>query len=120
MAGRMTTRRPIGQRERLAIFARAECRCHICGEVIKAVSERWDVEHVIPLEMGGDEAKGSKNLQPAHAACHKTKTSVDAWQIAKSKRREARHLGAVKPRSPLSHPNLKKKLDGTVVRRNDP
>jgi 5-methylcytosine-specific restriction protein A len=116
----MSTRRNISARERLAICSAADWTCHICGCAIDPIRERYDIEHVIPLEMGGDEAKGSKNLQPAHAACHKTKTSVDAWQIAKSKRREARHLGAVKPRSPLSHPNLKKKLDGTVVRRNDP
>jgi hypothetical protein len=38
-------------------------------------------------------------------------------RIAKAKRVEARHLGATKPRSSLSHPTLKRKLDGSVVPR---
>jgi 5-methylcytosine-specific restriction endonuclease McrA len=106
-------RRNISTTERVGIFYRAGGVCHLCGEKI-GLAERWDVEHVIPLEMGGDEAKGSTNLQPAHVACHKTKTSVDSWQIAKAKRREAKHLGA-RPPSRLGHPTLKRKIDGTVV-----
>ena len=107
------TRRRISISERAAIFHGSAGRCHLCGDKI-GLAERWDVEHVIPLEMGGDEAKGSPNLQPAHVACHKTKTSVDSWQIAKAKRREAKHLGA-RPPSRLGHPTLKRKINGTVV-----
>jgi hypothetical protein len=57
----------------------------------------------------------SENLRPAHAKCHQVKSATDAWNLAKAKRREARHIGAAKPRSRLSHPTLKRKLDGTVV-----
>ncbi len=109
------TRRHIGPRERLEIFSRSMGRCHLCGVNIIGTAEKWEVEHVLPLEMGGDEAKGSDNLQPAHVGCHKGKTAVDAWNLAKAKRREARHLGANRPRSPLGHPTLRRKLDGTVV-----
>jgi 5-methylcytosine-specific restriction protein A len=112
----VTTRRRIPPSERVAIFHAAHGQCHLCGLKI-GLSERWDVEHVIPLELGGEETKGSPNLQPAHASCHKTKSSVDAWNLAKARRREARHLGAMKPRSRLSHPTLRKKLNGEVVPR---
>lgn len=112
-------RRHIGPRERLAIFHAAGGVCHICSQVIDPVRDAYDIEHVIPLAMGGDEESGSDNLQPAHAVCHATKTVEDFSRIAKAKRVEAKHVGARKPRSPLSHPTLKRKVDGTVVRRSE-
>jgi 5-methylcytosine-specific restriction protein A len=113
----MTTRRYIGPRERLAIFTAGGGVCYLCGGKIDGVSERWDVEHVIALELGGDETKGSDNLKPAHASCHKPKTAQDAGLIAKAKRREARHFGAIKPRSSLTSRKFKKKVNGEVVPR---
>jgi 5-methylcytosine-specific restriction protein A len=113
----MTTRRRISTTERLAIFMGAHGVCHLCARPIDPVREKWEIEHRLPLELGGEETKGSPNLQPAHASCHKTKSSVDAWALAKARRREARHLGAMKPRSRLGHPTLKRKIDGSVVPR---
>lgn len=115
----MTTRRHIGPRERLDIFTRHEGRCYLCGEKLQ-VGDLWDVEHVIPLEMGGDEAKGSDNLKPAHRACHRVKTTTDAWNLAKAKRREAKHKGAAVSRNPLPggrRSALKRKISGEVVPR---
>lgn len=117
----MTTRRHISTTERAAIFASAEGKCHLCGDKIDGVSERWEIEHVVPLAMGGDEDRGSKNLQPAHIACHAAKTLLDVTAIAKAKRVEAKHNGALRNRSiiPGSRRSaFKKKLDGTVVRRD--
>ncbi len=90
----MSRRRHIGPRERLAIFEAAGGRCHLCGDKIDGTAQRWEVEHVVPLELGGDETKGSGNLQPAHVGCHRVKTTADAGRIAKAKRVEARHKGA--------------------------
>lgn len=112
----MTTRRHISPSERVAIFNRAHGLCHLCNEKI-GLAERWDIEHVVALALGGDEAKGSANLQPAHKRCHDPKTAEDVGRIAKAKRVEAKHIGARKARSSLSHPTLKRKLDGTVVPR---
>lgn len=112
----MTTRRRISPSERVAIFHAAHGVCHICALKI-GLAERWDVEHVIPLELGGDEAKGSPNLQPAHVDCHKGKSATDAGNLAKAKRVHARHIGAVKSRARLSHPTLKRKISGEVVPR---
>ncbi len=109
------TRRRLSPSERVAIYTSAHGACHLCGEKI-GLAERWDVEHVIPLEMGGDEAKGSTNLQPAHVACHRTKSSVDAWALAKAKRREAKHLGA-RGTPAFRHPTLRRTVSGKVVPR---
>ena len=111
------TRRRIPTRERVALFERAGGRCYLCGEKIDGTRERWEIEHVIALELGGTEAPMDENLQPAHAACHKRKTSTDAGLIAKAKRREAKHTGAHRSRSPLRNQNWKRKIDGTVERR---
>lgn len=117
----MTARRRIPAKERLAIFARADGRCHLCGEKIDGGRERWDVEHVVALELGGDEAKGSDNLQPAHAACHRAKTREDAGRIAKAKRQEQRSAGVArvpKRKIPGSRgTKWKAKIGGGVVLR---
>lgn len=117
----MTRRRAIGERERAEIFARALGRCHICGAKIEAGAERWEVEHVISLGMGGDEAKGSDNLQPAHVACHRAKTAEDKRQQAKAQRMQRRALGIRKqPKRRLpgsAGSRWKKKVNGEVVQR---
>jgi len=114
-------RRRISGRERLSIFTSNNGACHICGAMIDGGREAWEVEHVIPLEMGGDEDKGSDNLKPAHIKCHISKTATDAKHIAKGKRQTQRTLGIKRqPRQivPGSKASIwKKKLDGTVVKR---
>lgn len=90
-------RRSITAKERVAIFNRWGGVCHICKGKIEG--KGWDVEHVIPLAQGGED--GGDNLRPAHIDCHKEKTAVDAADTAKAKRREAKHIGAWKPKRPF-------------------
>jgi len=104
----MTRRRSISRTERVRIFEAAQGLCHICGEAIDGTRERWDVDHVVPLQLGGDDH--GDNLQPAHVACHATKTPADVKQIAKAKRVHAKHIGA-KPRGKIPY----RKFDGTPV-----
>ena len=116
-------RRHIGPRERAVIFGAAGGCCWICGQKIDGVRERWEVEHVVALALGGDEAAGSDNLQPAHVKCHAVKTAEDAGRIAKAKRIEAKHAGIRAPKSTLPGSRSsawKRRLDGTVVRRDPP
>ena len=111
-------RRHISTRERVAIFARANGVCHICGVAVK-VGDAWEVEHIIPLALGGDDC--GDNLAPAHLDCHARKTATDAAATARAKRLEAYHIGADAPsRQPLPGSRRspwKKRLDGTVVPR---
>jgi hypothetical protein len=58
----------------------------------------FDLDHHIPLEIGGDDT--DDNLRPLCRPCHRLKTRGDASDIAKAKRREAAHVGALaKPSS---------------------
>lgn len=111
------TRRRRTPKQRLAILEACGEICHICGNKIDGAKERWEIEHIIPLALGGEDGGG--NLAPAHVACHREKTSADAGDIAKANRVRAKHNGA---RPPSQFPGSKgtrwkKKLDGTVVRR---
>ena len=115
----MTVRKHISTRERVRLFQIHEGICHICGQKIDGIRERWDVEHVLPLELGGEET--DENRKPAHYSCHKGKTKDDVRMIRKSDRVRAKHMGAKAPsRRPLPggrNSPIKIKLDGTVVPR---
>lgn len=110
----------LSTRDRVECFESAGGVCHFCDVKIK-VGERWEVSHEIALELGGEDAPS--NRKPAHYACHRTYTAqVDQPNIARAKRREARHIGARAPsRNPMPGgraSNWKRKVSGEVVRRD--
>ena len=110
-------RRSISTRERVALFQAADGICHICSGKI-TVGEAWEVEHIIPLALGGDDH--GANLQPAHVKCHRTKSAQDATNTARAKRREAKQLGAKVSRTPLPcgrNSKFKKTMSGKVILR---
>ena len=111
-------RRSISTRERARLFALHGGICHLCNGKI-GVGERWEVSHDIPLELGGEDDDANRKL--AHYKCHRDHTAkTDIPQIAKAKRREARHIGAKTSKQPLPcgrKSKWKKKLDGRVVLR---
>jgi 5-methylcytosine-specific restriction enzyme A len=113
----MTARRMTPLR-RARVFDTHGGTCHLCGLKI-AVGEAWEVEHIIALEISGDDSDG--NLAPAHVACHRAKTSEDAGLIAKARRVHAKHIGAHRPKSTLPGSRAsrwKRKINGTTVRRD--
>lgn len=113
------SRRRISARERMAIWTRCGGVCHICGEKIDGGREAWEVEHIIPLEMGGDDE--GDNLAPAHVSCHRAKTKADAKHIAKAKRMQQREAGVKRqPRTVIpgsKASKFKRKITGEVVLR---
>lgn len=114
------TRRSMSTTRRTKIFQQAGGLCHICQERIDGTRERWEVEHPIPIAMGGSD--DDADLRPAHVACHARKSKADATAIAKAKRVAAKHGGAYRPRSTLAGSRaspFKRRLDGTTVRRDD-
>jgi len=97
-----------------------EGKCHICGHKIDGTRERWDIEHIIPRALIGKSADTDDNMQPAHVLCHAVKTKADVHAINKAKRREARHMGFKKSKSPLPFgrdSKWKKRMDGQVIDR---
>lgn len=109
----MAARKRLSTADRVRVFQAAGGVCHLCHGRIH-VGEAWDVSHEIPLALLG--ADDETNMRPAHRKCHRVHTAtVDAPDIAKAKRREAKHVGA-KEKKPW-HPTLRKRMNGEVVPR---
>ena len=91
-----------------------ECRCKLGGSHSRI---EWD--HIIPLEMRGEDA--IDNLQPLCTACHKRKTKTDKGHIAKAKRMDQRQAG-IRRQSRSSFPTnkdgkFKAKIGGGIEKR---
>lgn len=93
----MTERRRLSPTRRLKVFEDANGRCHICGQ--KIFGKAWEVEHVIPIALGG--ADDESNMRPAHEDCHAGKTKADNARWSKAKRTRAKHVGAYRSAHPM-------------------
>lgn len=105
-------------RVRLRIFEAHKGICHLTGRKIEA-GDAWDLDHVQALCNGGENRE--TNLAPALRDAHRAKTAADVKVRAKSDRVRKKHIGihqtkAIIPGSKRSP--WKRKLDGTLVRRN--
>lgn len=93
-------RKRFSDKDRARIFAANGGACHLCGQKINGVHEKWEVEHVIAWELTRDDS--DDNLRPAHISCHQTKThKQDRPAINQAKRREAKHLGVTRPKQSI-------------------
>lgn len=101
-------------RVRLRIFEREGGICHLSGQQIQP-GEKWDLEHKVALILGGQHRES--NLFPALQEPHRRKTAMEMQVKSKIARVKKKHLGITKPKSSLSHPTLKRLMDGTVVDR---
>lgn len=86
----------IPPRVRLRVFERHGGVCALSGRKIR-VGDAWDLDHRVPLIMGGRHAED--NLQPVLKDAHREKTKADVAAKAKADRIRARHLGIAKPKS---------------------
>ena len=110
-------RKTISTKKRVALFNAKHGLCYLCGGKVSA-GEAWEVEHRIPIAMGG--ADDETNWEVAHAKCHLYKTKEDVGNIAKAKRREANHIGAKQSKTPMpfgKKSKWKRKMDGSIVPR---
>ena len=88
------TRRRLTGKARLAFLKGHQSRCHICDGEIQP-GQAWELDHVIPLKLGGEDDPA--NWRPAHKKCHADKTKEDLSRIAKAKRVEIAYKGAKAP-----------------------
>ncbi len=127
MAMVKTPRRSMTPARRKRIFLSHGGVCGFCHEEISA-GEPFEIDHEIPLALGGSDDDG-ENCYPLHERCHRIKTfglkrpgrkrPSDFSAIAKVKRLRAKRLGLeTQKRSRLRDPHFKRKVDGTVVRRD--
>lgn len=116
-----TKRKNMTPRLRLKVWEAHKGMCAICGGKIDGVRERWVLEHLVPLSLGG--ADDESNMAPVHEGCALAKTfgkSGDIAKAAKAKRVKSKHLGIKKSKNPLpggKGSRFKKKIDGSVVPR---
>jgi 5-methylcytosine-specific restriction protein A len=103
----------IPKRVRLRVFERYGGICQLTQRKIRAGDE-WDLDHQTPLRDGGRHAED--NLWPVLRDKHREKTAAEARVRTKVDRVRAKHLG-IWPQGKGWNRNLKKKLDGSVVRR---
>ncbi|WP_457091064.1 HNH endonuclease [Microvirga sp. P5_D2] len=111
----------LSDKKRRELFLMHKGVCHLCGLKIDGTRERWEVEHVIPRSMLGKLADTDDNMKPAHVGCHKIKTAEDKGNLARAVRREDRHKGVHRSKTPMPfgrNSPLKKRMDGSVVRRD--
>lgn len=109
---------PVPVRVRLRVFERHAGICHISGRKITP-ADKWDCDHVVALCNGGENRES--NLAPAIVSKHREKTARDVAEKSKTARVRAKHLGIAKPSRPMSGSRAsawKRKMDGTVVRRD--
>jgi len=104
----MTQRRSLSTKARVEFFLSRGGQCASCG---MKCDRGWDLDHEIPLALGG--ADEPSNWVVLCRPCHRAKTrGADVPAIAKAKRREARHLGVKRPSSFRGW----RRFDGTPVR----
>jgi hypothetical protein len=90
----------------------------LCGRRIDGVRERWIVEHLRALELGGDD--NPENMGPAHEACVLEKTRDDHHRAARAKRQKIRHICVDEPKRALPFGKAspwKRTLSGWIVLR---
>lgn len=118
-----THRKRLTPRQRLSVWERDKGICCLCHTPIDGVREKWIVEHIIALELGG--ADDESNMGVAHRRCADQKTNGDQGdhaRAAKAKRAKRKHLGISTSKNPLpggKGTKWKKKMDGSVVKRDD-
>ena len=117
-----TKRKNMTPRLRLKVWEAHKGLCAICGGKIDGVRERWILEHMRPLALGGADDEG--NMAPVHEGCALAKTfgkSGDIAKAAKAKRVKTKHLGLKRSKNPLpgsKGSKWKKKIGGGVVERD--
>ena len=84
-------RKPLTTKQRVEQFQLHKGMCCVCGGKIM-VGQKFIDEHELALAMGGTNDMSNRGI--AHVKCATIKTKDDMGQIAKAKRREAKHIGA--------------------------
>lgn len=100
-------------RVRMRIFDREGGICHLTGLKIDPVRDAWDLDHKIPLILGGEHRES--NLFPALRPAHRKKTAMEVAVKSKIARVRKKHLN-IKPEKPSGFSKrFKRKMNGEVV-----
>jgi 5-methylcytosine-specific restriction protein A len=102
-----TARKRMTKSRALRIWEMHGGLCVTCGRQIDGVRDRWFVEHIRALELGGDDVDA--NCGPAHTACKAEKDAADHGSAAKAKRMKQASMGIKDPtRRAIRGPGFRK------------
>lgn len=107
----------IPPRVRVRVFDAKGGRCHKCTREIPP-AEAWTCEHLIAIINGGPNRES--NLDVTCGWCLPEKNAADVAEKASVYAKRAKHLGVKKSSRPMPGSRasgLRKRFDGTVVRR---
>jgi len=96
-------RKNFTKKQRREVSEKQEGKCWKCGEPIE------DIDHIIPLELGGKHEPA--NWEGLCKRCHKTKTALDMKLIGKARRIRKRISGDRRPRKTIPSRQWPKKGD---------
>lgn len=100
-----TKRLAMPQMRILKIWEASAGICCLCNRQIDGTRDRWFIEHIRALELGGKDT--DENCAPAHYECKPAKDADDHSRAAEAKREKAVALGIPK-RSTLKSAGFKK------------
>lgn len=110
---------PAPPRVRLRVFERNGGICQCGCEMVIFAGDKWETDHTVAIINGGENRES--NLRTLLVAHHKAKTAADVAEKAKIFRKRASHLGIKRRKGPpmpgSKASGVKRKMDGTVVRR---
>lgn len=104
----------IPDRVKVRILERENFICHLTGLRIDPLRDEYDFDHKVSLILGGSHRES--NLFPAFREEHRKKTAVEVGIKSKIAKVKKKHLLGKKKAS-MTHPTLKRLMDGTVVDR---
>jgi 5-methylcytosine-specific restriction protein A len=107
----------IPDRVKLRIWQREGGRCYLSGRKIMP-GDAYDFEHVKALwkALPGERLNCESNIRLALRDKHKVKSAADRAEKAKTDSMAKKHAG-IRQKSSLTHPTLKRTMDGRVVTR---
>ena len=103
-------RKPLTTKQRVEQFQFHKGKCCICGEQI-LVGSKWIDEHELALELLGSNDMSNRGI--AHVDCAKKKTKIDMGLIAKANRRQAKFIGATRPKKKIQSRGFKQYVSNT-------
>lgn len=101
-----TRRKSMSPSRRLRIWEAHGGKCCLCSAKIDGSREKWTVEHIRALGLGGEDK--DDNCAPAHETCRREKDKADVAMIAKAKAMKRVHIGIKKEGPKLKGPSFPK------------
>lgn len=107
----------IPQRVKARIFLRDGGRCQSCTRKVGPGGEPYAFDHIVALVNGGEHRENNIQLL-CQNPCHARKTATDVAEKSRVYRKRVKHLGMAKAKGRGFDKRFRRRMDGTVERRD--